>query len=361
MTNCRLPKPDWQLLSRHIDVADGHASTTNTIFKLFGVPIFDLPYLRHPVDETGRESGLLIPVISIGSSIRGFTFGEQAYLVLNRSMDMVARHRVLQQARMGAQRRLSLQGAGPRPPDRALECPVRSRFRPGAGRSGPQAGQTVHVNQGGVDIWSPGPQGLSPRHAHRRQRRVPLQLCLPPGVQRQLLAGRQLRSEERCLLHPNRTTASCRRCTLGACRRSPGPTEGDEARILHLPSVRFDVLDQPLGGFAALLGHGIVDRHLGRSEPRFPRPQHRPRSIFYPHLSMPIRGRRMEHRSRSARCGDVLLRQPDSRSDGRAMAAFPPSATIRCTASTARHRSISGRRPSSGISTSAAGTGRCAT
>ena len=50
---------------------------------------FYLPYLRHPTDDTGRESGLLIPVVSNGSSIRGYTFGEQVYWAINRSMDMV--------------------------------------------------------------------------------------------------------------------------------------------------------------------------------------------------------------------------------------------------------------------------------
>ncbi len=52
------------------------------------MPIFYLPYLRHPMDETGRESGLLIPVLS-NSSIKGFIVGEQVYWVINRSMDMV--------------------------------------------------------------------------------------------------------------------------------------------------------------------------------------------------------------------------------------------------------------------------------
>ena len=89
MTNCRLPHPDWQLFSRAIKLDNGEASTANTFFKLFGVPIFYLPYLRHPATENGRESGLLIPVVSNGSSIRGYTFGEQVYWVINRSMDMV--------------------------------------------------------------------------------------------------------------------------------------------------------------------------------------------------------------------------------------------------------------------------------
>jgi LPS-assembly protein len=71
MTNCRLPRPDWQVISRAINLANGKASTSNAFFKFLGVPIFYLPYLRHPVDETGRESGLLIPVFpSTGSRSR---------------------------------------------------------------------------------------------------------------------------------------------------------------------------------------------------------------------------------------------------------------------------------------------------
>src|SRR5580704_7180715 len=88
MTNCKLPRPDWALISRAIKVANEKASASNTWFKLLGLPIFYLPYLRHPVDETGRETGLLIPVVS-NSSIKGFIVGEQVYWVINRSMDMV--------------------------------------------------------------------------------------------------------------------------------------------------------------------------------------------------------------------------------------------------------------------------------
>ncbi len=68
---------------------NGEASTRNSIFKFLGIPIFDLPYLRHPTTETGRESGLLIPILPHNSSVKGLVAGEQVYLVLNRSMDMV--------------------------------------------------------------------------------------------------------------------------------------------------------------------------------------------------------------------------------------------------------------------------------
>jgi LPS-assembly protein len=88
MTNCRLPKPDWQLLSRSIEMTNGEASTHNAIFEFLHIPLFYLPYVRHPATDTGRESGFLIPVLS-NSSIKGFIVGEQYYWVISRSMDMV--------------------------------------------------------------------------------------------------------------------------------------------------------------------------------------------------------------------------------------------------------------------------------
>ena len=88
MTNCRLPKPDWQIISRAIKLSDGKASTTNAVFKFLGVPLFYLPYLSHPVDETGRSSGILIPA-GENSGVKGLVIGEQVYWVISRNMDMI--------------------------------------------------------------------------------------------------------------------------------------------------------------------------------------------------------------------------------------------------------------------------------
>src|SRR5580658_2658274 len=82
MTNCRLPKPDWRLLSRSIELSNGEASTRNSIFEFLGIPLFYLPYLRHPAVDTGRETGFLIPVLS-NSTIKGFIVGEQIYWAIN--------------------------------------------------------------------------------------------------------------------------------------------------------------------------------------------------------------------------------------------------------------------------------------
>jgi LPS-assembly protein len=86
MTSCRLPHPDWRLTAGEIRMNNGLATAKNAFFRLAGVPLLYLPYVTHPVN-TERQSGLLIPVYS-NSSTKGTVVGEQAYLVLNRSMDL---------------------------------------------------------------------------------------------------------------------------------------------------------------------------------------------------------------------------------------------------------------------------------
>ena len=56
---------------------------------------------------------------------------------------------------------------------------------------------------------------------------------------------------------------------IGRLQNFAGSTTGDEVRILHLPSVRFDVLDEPVGASPLYWGMGSSIAHLGRSEPDF--------------------------------------------------------------------------------------------
>jgi LPS-assembly protein len=66
--------------------------------------------------------------------------------------------------------------------------------------------------------------------------------------------------------------------------------KGDEARILHLPSLRMDVLDRPLGASSMLYwGLGSSLGYLGRSEPGF-HARNVGRIDFYPHLTLSLNG-----------------------------------------------------------------------
>ena len=71
--------------------------------------------------------------------------------------------------------------------------------------------------------------------------------------------------------------------------------EGDEVRILHLPRLRFDVLDEPLHTSPFYWRMGSSISYLGRSEFSF-HVRNMGRFDLYPHLSLPLVGGRMEHR-----------------------------------------------------------------
>jgi LPS-assembly protein len=62
---------------------------------------------------------------------------------------------------------------------------------------------------------------------------------------------------------------------------------GNEVRILHLPLVRYDVLDRPLGSGLLYWGLGSSLGYLNRSEPFF-HSRNVGRFDFYPHLSLPL-------------------------------------------------------------------------
>jgi LPS-assembly protein len=87
MTSCRLPHPDWVIAAGRIDMTDGQASARNALFRVLNIPLVYLPYFTHPIMSSDRQSGFLIPVYS-QSNTKGSVFGEQFYLVLNRSMDL---------------------------------------------------------------------------------------------------------------------------------------------------------------------------------------------------------------------------------------------------------------------------------
>jgi LPS-assembly protein len=280
MTNCRLPKPDWQLLARHIDVSEGHASTTNTIFKLFGVPVFDLPYLRHPVDESGRESGFLIPVFSVGSSIRGLTIGEQYYLVINRSMDMILGTEYYSKRGWAPNGDFRYKGPG------LDHLTARWNALFDRGFEQVQNGQTVEVNQGGVDINALGRKDFSAetRLAGNVEYLSNYVYRLVFNDNYWQAVSSEVKSDI-SLTHSHDGFVPS--VFLARVQTFAGSTEGDEARLLHLPSVRFDVLDQPATSLPLYLGMGSSISHLARSEPDF-HAHSIGRIDIYPHISWPI-------------------------------------------------------------------------
>ncbi len=279
MTNCRLPRPDWQLIARSVRLEEGEASTANTYLKLFGIPIFYLPYLRHPATETGRESGLLIPVVSNGSSIRGYTFGEQVYIVLSRSMDMVIGSEYYSKRGFAPNGDFRYKGPGLD----HLTFRWNALLDRGIAATPPATGL---VNQGGLDIAAQGRKDFSAdtrlagtvEYLSRYVYRLVFNDSYSQAVDSQVHSTLALTH------NMNGMVASggfARQQTFASS------ATGDEARILHLPIVRFEVLDRPLSNSPLYWGLDSTMGYLGRSEPGF-HARNIGRLDIYPHLSLPL-------------------------------------------------------------------------
>jgi LPS-assembly protein len=87
LTSCQLPNPDWMLYAGKFSVDSQKAKAQNSIFRIMNVPLLFLPYVTHPVDSGGRQSGFLIPTPGY-SNTKGFIFGDEYYWAINRSMDL---------------------------------------------------------------------------------------------------------------------------------------------------------------------------------------------------------------------------------------------------------------------------------
>lgn len=287
MTNCRLPHPDWQIFAHSIRLANDKASTSNALFKLLGIPVFYLPYLSHPTSANSRVSGLLIPVLSSGSSIRGYTFGEQVYWAINRSMDMVVGAEYFSKRGYAPNGDFRYKGAGLNNLtvrwnallDRGIEQEV---------VTGPQAGTSVLVNQGGVDILGQGRENLSDEtrlagnveYLSSYVYRLVFADVYSQAVNSQVLS-------DVAITHAHRGFVSS--ASIDRFQTFASTTTGDEVRILHLPNVRYDVLDEPIGDTRAYWSLGSGLDYLSRSEPDF-HARNIGRIDLYPSMSLPVNG-----------------------------------------------------------------------
>ncbi len=296
MTNCRLPRPDWQLISRSINLANGNASTSNAFFKFLGVPLFYLPYLRHPIDESGRESGLLIPVLS-NSSIKGFIVGEQIYWVINRSMDMVVGAEFYSKRGWAPNGDFRYKGPGidhlvvrwNALLDRGVEQQVGATLPTPAVHSadllpGPVGDELV--NQGGVDVVAQGRKDLTPNtHAAGVVEYLSSYLYRLVFNDNYSQAVTSEVASDVSLTHQNNGFIPS--VVADRFETFANSTNGAEARILHLPAVRYDVLDRPLFTSPLDWGFGSSLSYMTRSEPHF-HARNVGRMDFYPHLSLPL-------------------------------------------------------------------------
>jgi LPS-assembly protein len=282
MTSCLLPDPDWRIHSALIRVNYGQARAKNSYFTLVGVPILYFPYITHPVDTGARQSGLLIPIFGT-SSTKGTILGDSIYLVINRSMD----------ATIGTQY-FSLRGWSPSGD---------FRYR-GRGEDFASARFTAlfdrglaptYINQGGQDILFSGRRDFD---LDEHTRAVGAGEYLSSYVYREAFAesfalavASQVTSSAFVTHNDSGRSTSIR---FDRYQNFEGITQvgntyvTPQIRIIHVPSLDFDTVDQRLGETPLRWSVDGSAAGLSRSEPGYKTGGVIGRFDLYPHLSLPL-------------------------------------------------------------------------
>ena len=276
MTNCNLPKPDWSLISKAIELRNAKATANNTVFKFEGVPLFYLPVLSHPVSEDARQSGFLIPVFGL-STTRGVTLGEQVYIVLGRSADLTVGAEYFSSRGFSPNGSFRYRGAGLNEANFRWHALLDRRVGPGTEPNG---------NQGGVDLLA------DVRKDFTENTRVSGSIeYLSNYIYRlvfdnnyELATDSEVRSS---LSMTSNRSGYLISGDLGRFQSFASSTPGDELRILRLPGLQFEMLDRPLFNSPFYVDGNVALEHLSRSEPGL-HAHNTERLDIHPSISLPL-------------------------------------------------------------------------
>src|SRR3984885_12132311 len=281
MTSCLLPDPDWRIHSSLIRMNYGVAKAKNSYFTLLGIPILYLPYVTHPVDADARQSGLLLPVLGT-SSTKGTIVGESIYLVINRSMDATFGTEYFSKRGWSPRRGFRYRGPG--------EDFVNAQFTALWDRGlAPD-----YLNQGGQDIVFSGRRDFD---LDEHTRAVATGEYLSSFVYREAFAesfalavASQVTSSAFVTHNDAGRSASIR---FDRYQNFEGITQvgntyvTPQVRILHVPSLDFEPVDEPLHGTPLRWSVDSSGAGLSRSEPGY-KTGNIGRFDLYPHLSLPV-------------------------------------------------------------------------
>jgi lipopolysaccharide assembly outer membrane protein LptD (OstA) len=91
-TTCVQPTPRWELTSGSVDITlDDYAFARGTMLRVKGVPVFYLPVMYYPLQESQRATGFLLP--SYGTSTyRGQAVSNGFFWAMSRSRDLTLMH-----------------------------------------------------------------------------------------------------------------------------------------------------------------------------------------------------------------------------------------------------------------------------
>ncbi len=274
VTSCRLPEPDWQLLADSILVQDDVAHARGTTFDLFGLPFFWLPYMTHPVALDRRQTGVLLPIFG-NDTQKGAIAGDSVYVVLGRSADATIGSEYY--SRRGFSPFGQVRYRGQSMNFAQVRWNALLDRLPGA------------ENQGGADIVVNGRRDFDPQ-----TRAISSVEYLSSYVYRQAFEenySAAINSEVKSNLFLTREHNGLAATGLVARYQNfRSDTVGDEIKVLHVPQLQLDALDQPVGKLPVLWGGQASATGLSRSEPGFQTSAVVPRVDFYPHIAIPLHG-----------------------------------------------------------------------
>ncbi|HEX4311364.1 MAG TPA: LPS assembly protein LptD [Acidobacteriaceae bacterium] len=282
MTSCRLPRPDWRILSNMMELNHGVAKTNNGFFEIFDVPVMYMPFLTHAVDVQ-RQSGILMPYFG-NNTTKGMVVGEGFYLTLGRSADLTVATQYWSKRGFAPNGVFRYRGLGE---DFAT---IRFHSLLDHGMLEPNG---TRINQGGVDIAADGRFDFSPHTTG-----VADMEYLSSYVYRlvfeedyAIAINSEVKSQAFVTHEDHDFWASMRINRYQDFQSSS--VVGDEVRILHLPEIDVESADRRLGGeqSASPVWWGFTGSAGALS--RFDYPSFRtsaevPRVDFYPRISMPL-------------------------------------------------------------------------
>lgn len=282
VTSCRLPRPDWLLSAHNFSLANNVARAKSSVFELRGlplahkVPVFYMPYVTHAVNGASRTTGFEIPILGDDTQ-KGLIFGEDVYIVLGRSADLLVGSQYFSKRGFAPSVQFRYKGRG--------EDFATFRMNSLLDR------RTGTQNQGGVDSIFDG------RHDFDSETRVVGDLeYLSSYTYRQefednyaLAINSEVKSQAFLTHEHDALAESVTFNRYQSFQSSAGTPTGEVSiTIWHAPRAQFDGVDQYLTGTHFMWGIGATGTGLSRTEPGFETSSLVPRLDFYPHLTLPM-------------------------------------------------------------------------
>jgi len=274
ITSCQLPKPKWEYHPATATVeVGGDAKMYHSTLRIVGIPVFYFPYVQHPADNLGRQSGFLIPAIGQSNS-KGFIIGDSYYWAINRNSDAEIGGYYFSSrgwAQIGSYRILG------------WKYQFHAEYY---GVIDEKGNPTSHQNQGGEEFKANGsaylPYGF----------RGVVSVDYLSSYLFRLAFGQSfteaINSEVRSSGFVSKSsTANFGGLWISRYQNYQSTVHGDVIDIAHIPSLQLAGLEQPIGSSKFMYTYDVAGEGVSRHEPGFQTQNVVGRFDIFPTISLP--------------------------------------------------------------------------